>query len=45
DAFKLIKNYGMGVIVSDENKRDTYAEYYLKNPEEVLYFLKFINKL
>ncbi len=39
DAFFEIKDYGIGVLVT-ENLRQTYASYYLNNPNEVYYFLK-----
>lgn len=39
DAFKALKDNGIGILVRDKN-HDTYAEYALNNPEEVRLFLQ-----
>lgn len=44
DAFQALKERGLGVLVSEEDKK-TKAEYQLKNVEEVKTFLKRLIKL
>ena len=45
DAFKLIKDFGIGIKVAGNAGNNTHAGYILKNIEEVTLFLKFIKKL
>ena len=40
DAFVYLKNRGLTIFVSNDSKRSTSAQYWLKNPDEVLVFLK-----
>lgn len=40
DAFIYLKNHGLTIFVSNESERSTSAQYFLKNPDEVLVFLK-----
>lgn len=44
DAFVELKNYGIGILISDSFKK-TNASYHLKNIDEVLAFLKNILQL
>ena len=39
DAFKVLKNKGLTIFVGSPNK-DSFAQYYLKNTQEVKEFLK-----
>ncbi len=41
DAFKAIKNYGYGLLVSETN-RETAAKYFLKDTRDVKRFLNFL---
>ena len=40
DAFQYLNNQGITVFVSNNTNRSTMAKYWLKNPEEVINFLK-----
>ena len=40
DAFKYLKNQGLTIFVTNNSNRTTSAHYWLKNPDEVLMFLK-----
>lgn len=44
DAFEVIKDVGLGVLVSGKINQNTAASCRLKNPEEVMRFLKKIQK-
>ena len=40
DAFEYLKNQGLTIFVANNSNRTTLASYWLKNPGEVLMFLK-----
>lgn len=40
DAFDFLKNHGMTIFVSNDSGKSTSAQYWVKNPDEVLIFLK-----
>lgn len=44
DAFRSLRGRGIGIRVDDENNGQTYADFTLKNPDEVLDFLGHILK-
>ena len=41
-CFKIMRHGGLGVRVTEEGDEPTHAEYYLRNPDELLEFLKFL---
>ena len=43
DAFKALKNKGLTVFVGEP--KESYAQYYLKNPKEVIDFLRRISEI
>ena len=42
DAFRYINNLGITIFVSNNINRLTGAQYWLKDPDEVLNFLKLL---
>jgi trehalose 6-phosphate phosphatase len=42
DAFQVIGNQGISIFVKNDSNRSTIANYWLKNPDDVLKFLKSI---
>ncbi len=40
DAFRFLKNKGLTVFVSNNSDDETYADFFLKNPDDVYRFLK-----
>ena len=45
DAFKFLGKRGVSIYVSNQSKRKTTARYWLKNPDDVYYFLQSLSKL
>lgn len=45
DAFQVLENIGITVYVANNSKRKTIAQYWVKNPDEVYFFLQSISKL
>jgi trehalose 6-phosphate phosphatase len=42
DAFRELRNDGIGVLVDDTDQRDSAARYRLRNPHEVQHFLRWL---
>ena len=40
DAFRALRGRGVGIVVRDPEPRDTYADLYLEDPDEVRVFLE-----
>lgn len=45
DAFRHIGNQGLTIWVTHNSKRTTTAQYWLKDPDEVIVFLQFLSKM
>ena len=45
DAFHNLNNKGLTIFVSNNTNRSTEAQYWLKNPDEVLNFLKLLKTI
>ena len=45
DAFQFIGKKGISIYVANQSKRMTAAQYYVKNPDEVLIFLQSLCKI
>jgi trehalose 6-phosphate phosphatase len=45
DAFQYLNNKGLTIFVSNNTNRSSSAQYWLKNPDEVLNFLKSLQKI
>jgi len=45
DAFEALSEKGVTIVVSENNDRPSHADYYLRNPQEVTFFLKKILEL
>ena len=45
DAFRFIGGKGITIYVQNKSKRKTTAQYWVKNSEEVIFFLQSLSQL